>query len=163
MRHRNVDVLFLCAGYQRLRDRMLSIALDGSSHAKHLVVGEAIGRGDFNDAMRTERELSCPVKYNRVQKTSLFEAASITHEQAIVCANRRRDRGHQRDGQTQRMRAGDHEHGHHALHCEAPWLTEEWPYYGRDGDRKSTRLNSSHVAISYAAFCLKKEKKISCS
>src|SRR5690625_6181899 len=27
------------------------------------------------------------------------------------------------------------------------------------GDRKSTRLNSSHVAISYAVFCLKKKKK----
>src|SRR5690625_6400722 len=26
-------------------------------------------------------------------------------------------------------------------------------------DRKSTRLNSSHVAISYADFCLKKKKK----
>src|SRR5215208_2662946 len=29
----------------------------------------------------------------------------------------------------------------------------------RGGDRKSTRLNSSHVAISYAVFCLKKKKK----
>src|SRR5437868_9444933 len=28
------------------------------------------------------------------------------------------------------------------------------------GDRKSTRLNSSHVSISYAVFCLKKKKKI---
>src|SRR5207253_10480309 len=27
-------------------------------------------------------------------------------------------------------------------------------------DRKSTRLNSSHVAISYAVFCLKKKKDI---
>src|SRR5690625_5468881 len=27
------------------------------------------------------------------------------------------------------------------------------------GDRKSTRLNSSHVAISYAVFCLKKNIK----
>src|SRR3989442_8951533 len=27
------------------------------------------------------------------------------------------------------------------------------------GDRKSTRLNSSHVRISYAVFCLKKKKK----
>src|SRR5690625_7114119 len=27
-------------------------------------------------------------------------------------------------------------------------------------DRKSTRLNSSHVAISYAVFCLKKKKMI---
>src|SRR5262245_65211715 len=27
------------------------------------------------------------------------------------------------------------------------------------GDRKSTRLNSSHLGISYAVFCLKKKKK----
>src|SRR5690348_18018919 len=28
----------------------------------------------------------------------------------------------------------------------------------REGDRKSTRLNSSHPSISYAVFCLKKKK-----
>src|SRR5690625_6664386 len=37
------------------------------------------------------------------------------------------------------------------------------PHATRDGlgaaeDRKSTRLNSSHVAISYAVFCFKKKK-----
>src|SRR5256885_4897893 len=31
------------------------------------------------------------------------------------------------------------------------------PLYSRD--RKSTRLNSSHLVISYAVFCLKKKKK----
>src|SRR5260221_528182 len=30
----------------------------------------------------------------------------------------------------------------------------------RDGDRKSTRLNSSHTVISYAVFCLKKKKRM---
>src|SRR2546426_1743011 len=30
---------------------------------------------------------------------------------------------------------------------------------GDGGDRKSTRLNSSHLVISYAVFCLKKKKK----
>src|SRR5699024_12728612 len=30
---------------------------------------------------------------------------------------------------------------------------------GAGPDRKSTRLNSSHVSISYAVFCLKKKKK----
>src|SRR6266498_5626544 len=30
----------------------------------------------------------------------------------------------------------------------------------RGGDRKSTRLNSSHVRISYAVFCLKKKKDL---
>src|SRR5690606_41770413 len=29
----------------------------------------------------------------------------------------------------------------------------------QEGDRKSTRLNSSHVKISYAVFCLKKKKQ----
>src|SRR5688500_19766738 len=28
-----------------------------------------------------------------------------------------------------------------------------------EGDRKSTRLNSSHLVISYAVFCLKKKRK----
>src|SRR5690606_41524674 len=32
---------------------------------------------------------------------------------------------------------------------------------GRAGDRKSTRLNFSHVKISYAVFCLKKKNKVS--
>src|SRR5690242_21958909 len=30
--------------------------------------------------------------------------------------------------------------------------------FGRHADRKSTRLNSSHMSISYAVFCLKKKK-----
>src|SRR2546426_11606864 len=32
------------------------------------------------------------------------------------------------------------------------------PHCRRGGDRKSTRLNSSHLVISYAVFCLKKKK-----
>src|SRR5205814_9201855 len=35
--------------------------------------------------------------------------------------------------------------------CEPPMLSNT--------DRKSTRLNSSHLGISYAVFCLKKKKK----
>src|SRR5256885_11439273 len=33
------------------------------------------------------------------------------------------------------------------------------PSIGIYSDRKSTRLNSSHLVISYAVFCLKKKKK----
>src|SRR5207248_11739117 len=42
----------------------------------------------------------------------------------------------------------------------AEWRTGAWGGSGRhpDGDRKSTRLNSSHRTISYAVFCLKKKK-----
>src|SRR5256885_12504794 len=34
----------------------------------------------------------------------------------------------------------------------------EWLLHERSRDRKSTRLNSSHLVISYAVFCLKKKK-----
>src|SRR5438552_10416471 len=42
-----------------------------------------------------------------------------------------------------------------------PWPLPLWkmltPESGTQGDRKSTRLNSSHQIISYAVFCLKKK------
>src|SRR2546426_1986856 len=41
----------------------------------------------------------------------------------------------------------------------SPGRTSE-PQVGHLSDRKSTRLNSSHLVISYAVFCLKKKKKI---
>src|SRR5690625_5891698 len=37
-------------------------------------------------------------------------------------------------------------------------VAQQQPQWPDAGDRKSTRLNSSHVAISYAVFCLKKKK-----
>src|SRR5256885_9684512 len=43
-----------------------------------------------------------------------------------------------------------------ANHCGADACTGESEL--RDRDRKSTRLNSSHLVISYAVFCLKKKK-----
>src|SRR5690606_41244507 len=41
-------------------------------------------------------------------------------------------------------------------HYKVDWMQErtDWP---EPQDRKSTRLNSSHVKISYAVFCLKKK------
>src|SRR2546422_4045138 len=49
----------------------------------------------------------------------------------------------------------------HALEPSVPGRHDlEHARFGRpDGDRKSTRLNSSHGYISYAVFCLKKKKK----
>src|SRR5436305_11727138 len=45
-----------------------------------------------------------------------------------------------------------------ALHSRVAPLARRRPR-DHDPDRKSTRLNSSHVRISYAVFCLKKKKK----
>src|SRR2546430_13245474 len=56
---------------------------------------------------------------------------------------------------------------HHALveamqpHAADEALARGGRALGREGDRKSTRLNSSHSQISYAVFCLKKKKTTS--
>src|SRR5256885_6787849 len=42
-----------------------------------------------------------------------------------------------------------------ALPCKEPGRVA-----APEADRKSTRLNSSHLVISYAVFCLKKKKKL---
>src|SRR5947199_5753035 len=70
--------------------------------------------------------------------------------------------------------AGDVEAGHHGIagipidqSLVAANLFLDPPIEGGDlvgeleigRDRKSTRLNSSHLGISYAVFCLKKKKK----
>src|SRR2546427_4288556 len=55
----------------------------------------------------------------------------------------------------------EHEHGvppdlRHRAHLQL--VLRQFPDRGL-GDRKSTRLNSSHSQISYAVFCLKKKKE----
>src|SRR5205807_8655974 len=50
-----------------------------------------------------------------------------------------------------RRRAARHAHARRG-HARAPARRDQ-------RDRKSTRLNSSHLVISYAVFCLKKKKK----
>src|SRR5690349_22008133 len=47
-------------------------------------------------------------------------------------------------------------HAHSSVYQRA---VAEGSAYDKFRDRKSTRLNSSHVEISYAVFCLKKKKK----
>src|SRR5256885_6929859 len=50
-----------------------------------------------------------------------------------------------------------------ALRVSTSCVQHPWDHPGvplsRSTDRKSTRLNSSHLVISYAVFCLKKKKK----
>src|SRR2546426_12230236 len=55
----------------------------------------------------------------------------------------------------QRLRAFDEETGDELWSAPLPVSAHALPMT----DRKSTRLNSSHLVISYAVFCLKKKKK----
>src|SRR3989454_454670 len=62
-----------------------------------------------------------------------------------------------RPGPVARAAAGDPENRGRTRHLQRGLpLTEARA--GREADRKSTRLNSSHLVISYAVFCLKKKR-----
>src|SRR5437870_8970525 len=76
-----------------------------------------------------------------------FLAAALLSMSLAHAQERRERREHERERfQTPHWVFDDRFHHNH--------------YYPAVGDRKSTRLNSSHVAISYAVFCLKKKKCI---
>src|SRR5437773_11538631 len=59
---------------------------------------------------------------------------------------------------TPRPKRNNHE-TNHSGRCPDRLLVRRLARGGQAGDRKSTRLNSSHITISYAVFCLKKKKK----
>src|SRR3989449_1645083 len=56
-------------------------------------------------------------------------------------------------GRRRKSRRQSHKFFKHLLRLAPQLAATPW------GDRKSTRLNSSHGYISYAVFCLKKKKK----
>src|SRR5437870_9258457 len=87
--------------------------------------------------MRPSRSASGVFPY-----TTLFR--SLERRRLRPVAGRRQlrqDRALRIERHRHRVRIGDHDSQRSVL------------------DRKSTRLNSSHVAISYAVFCLKKKKQ----
>src|SRR5690606_40521172 len=80
-------------------------------------------------------------------------------DKAQAEAERRREELDKREAELKLRRAeleSEHRELVHRIKAEAAAEAEE---AARKRDRKSTRLNSSHVKISYAVFCLKKKNK----
>src|SRR5437868_12490348 len=89
----------------------------------------------FNDTSTTE-----------IYTLSLHDALPIScWESSIIL----------RMSQTQRAQRGEQSA---ALNTSDGLAAPAWMAARTSRDRKSTRLNSSHVSISYAVFCLKKKK-----
>src|SRR2546426_3700148 len=80
----------------------------------------------------------------RPPRSTLFPYTTLFRS-PLVCRHLGRGCGHERRGGAQSHRP--------PAHCAPPASTR------MARDRKSTRLNSSHLVISYAVFCLKKKKK----
>src|SRR5689334_24694386 len=98
----------------------------------------------------------------RPPRSTLFPYTTLFRSQAGLPADGRRRREVRSEG----LPAGDHGllldlEGRDALLPVQLLLHGHVGQQGRaeeGGDRKSTRLNSSHSSISYAVFCLKKKK-----
>src|SRR5438874_8090284 len=81
--------------------------------------------------------------------TTLFRSPSSTAARTNIMGRDRLGAGEANRDAPGGANHGDSHAGHHTRR--------------RQEDRKSTRLNSSHVEISYAVFCLKKKKRKSLS
>src|SRR6266508_4934727 len=100
-------------------------------------------------ATRRRRESSCRNEHG-VQLERSGDPC-IVHRDVPAVSHERVDRGHGEAGAPEvRLDRLDDDH-------PRPIALQRSPHPRQD--RKSTRLNSSHVAISYAVFCLKKKKR----
>src|SRR2546426_4483385 len=85
--------------------------------------------------------------------TATTEIYTLSLHDALPISERRRAQGDLGEVRVSRRAVRNH---HRDAHADRPD-----PRKSADArlDRKSTRLNSSHLVISYAVFCLKKKKK----
>src|SRR3712207_8968624 len=81
--------------------------------------------------------------------TTLFRSRQRARSGTTAEATHVVDRGAERARKRAEVMADTTPHGYEVLASETVY----------EGDRKSTRLNSSHANISYAVFCLKKKKQ----
>src|SRR5256885_12120905 len=90
----------------------------------------------------------------RPPRSTLFPYTTLFRSLQELCAQPQPRMPNAREHEEERR--GERAHGHHdeAL----PIVAGEHVVHL---DRKSTRLNSSHLVISYAVFCLKKKKSAS--
>src|SRR5262245_62646974 len=77
--------------------------------------------------------------------TTLFRSGAVCRSVAVAAGHACRSRTHA---------------GHALALSEGSRIAAPLPARPQHQDRKSTRLNSSHLGISYAVFCLKKKKQI---
>src|SRR5437899_7262447 len=79
--------------------------------------------------------------------TTLFRSKIARHMMFVDCSRAQRELG---------FEAGPVAA---ALERAVRWYEANGPASNPSSDRKSTRLNSSHLGISYAVFCLKKKTR----
>src|SRR3712207_8932686 len=94
----------------------------------------------------------------RPPRSTLFPYTTLFRSGHRVTRWKRRVRGGRDRGDDRRIRRLGPRAVEDVLQERADEAGEREARAGARGDRKSTRLNSSHANISYAVFCLKKKQ-----
>ena len=120
--------LLLRARDDPLRDRVLRIAFDRRRNPKRLVRTQASVRGDVDHPELTPRQGASLVEHHRGEVARLLETTAIADEQSRLCAETRRDGRHQRHGESERVRAGNDEHGDQPFDGKCAGRSDGKPY-----------------------------------
>src|SRR2546426_1783955 len=91
----------------------------------------------------------------RPPRSTLFPYTTLFRSRLTVHLRDRPDRTEKQAGQKEKAQQVGR------IHVNARRQHTPTAKHQQRQDRKSTRLNSSHLVISYAVFCLKKKKRIS--
>src|SRR5699024_11753597 len=124
-------------------------ALDSTRERTHLSLFiYSLFNNPFLPRMRLSFCFSFFRKRLSIQTTSLIQLKFILHYRRMTCKDFIIEE------------SGGMEYERKAYPRDNPFgAGKAGPQHGQARDRKSTRLNSSHVSISYAVFCLKKKKR----
>src|SRR5258707_4993572 len=105
--------------------------------------------------------MSCFFFFNDTATTEIY-TLSLHDALPILAGPSVRQRHAHLDHGLRGVGDGDHTEAKGEAHLHMPLIALDFLqlHFHAPGDRKSTRLNSSHANISYAVFCLKKKKSI---
>ena len=99
-----------------------------------------------------------------VSVARFLEAAAVAHQQPAARTEGRRDRDDERDGEAERVRAGNHEHGDHALDRERRVACpSDQPRDERDRTPATIATNVSRNAARSASACARERELCACS
>ena len=121
-------------------DRVPGVRLNRCRRPDHVLLRRAAEGEDVRDPEPPLRQGPGLVEDDRSEVFCPLERAPVPDQEPRLGGKRRRDRDHERDGEAERVGAGDDHHGRGPLHCKSGSLPEGEPYRerhrtDREGDR----------------------------
>src|SRR5690554_3344755 len=158
----NQQITFTNGLIEKLTYQNAAIVCCNQQHLPLSLISPLSGHSEYNERLRFQLEASLPLKKNLWQQT--IESKIDNQANLLGKLNKRNDKLRKWSREVLSGDASNKESHAAAFYWEHLFDIPGF-YRGQKEmppnnlDRKSTRLNSSHVRISYAVFCLKKKKK----